>query len=62
MHLVMNLMMVLDAQMRTINNNPNISCPNANWNGVTANYCDGTASDDVLLMNGDMLIQNIQVI
>ncbi len=37
-----------DAQMRTINNNPNISCPNANWNGVTANYCDGTASDDVI--------------
>ncbi len=37
-----------DAQMRTINNNPNISCPNANWNGVTANYCNGTASDDVV--------------
>jgi bacillolysin len=37
-----------DAQMRTINNNPNISCPNASWNGVTANYCDGTASDDVI--------------
>ena len=36
------------AQMRTINNNPNIACPNANWNGVTANYCDGTASDDVI--------------
>ncbi|MCF7561162.1 M4 family metallopeptidase [Sabulilitoribacter multivorans] len=36
------------AQMRTINNNPNISCPNANWNGVTANYCTGTASDDVV--------------
>lgn len=37
-----------DAQMKTINNNPNISCPNANWNGVTANYCNGTASDDVI--------------
>jgi Zn-dependent metalloprotease len=37
-----------DAQMRTINNNPNISCPNANWNGVTANYCNGTAADDVI--------------
>ena len=36
------------AQMKTINNNPNINCPNANWNGVTANYCDGTASDDVV--------------
>ena len=37
-----------DAQMRTINNNPNISCPNASWNGSTANYCTGTASDDVI--------------
>ncbi|WP_299890627.1 M4 family metallopeptidase [uncultured Lacinutrix sp.] len=37
-----------DAQMRTINNNPNINCPNANWNGATANYCNGTASDDVI--------------
>lgn len=37
-----------DAPMRTINNNPNISCPNASWNGVTANFCDGTASDDVI--------------
>ena len=37
-----------DAQMRTINNNPNVNCPNATWNGVTANYCDGTATDDVI--------------
>ena len=37
-----------DAQMRTINNDPGISCPNANWNGTTANYCDGTAADDVI--------------
>ncbi len=37
-----------DAQMRTINNNPGISCPNATWNGSTANYCTGTASDDVI--------------
>ncbi|ARV08337.1 bacillolysin [Winogradskyella sp. PC-19] len=37
-----------DAQMITINNNPNINCPNANWNGFSANYCDGTASDDVI--------------
>ncbi len=34
--------------MRTVNNNPNINCPNANWNGVAANYCSGTASDDVI--------------
>lgn len=37
-----------DATMRTINNNPNINCPNASWNGFTANFCDGTASDDVI--------------
>lgn len=37
-----------DHTMITINNNPNISCPNANWNGISANYCDGTASDDVV--------------
>lgn len=37
-----------DASMITINNNPNIDCPNANWNGVTANYCTGTAADDVV--------------
>lgn len=40
-----------DAQMRSINNNPSIGCestPNANWNGITANYCDGTAADDVV--------------
>ena len=37
-----------DAKMITINNNPNIACPNANWNGATANYCDGTAADDVI--------------
>lgn len=36
------------ASMITINNNPLISCPNANWNGVTANYCTGVASDDVV--------------
>lgn len=37
-----------DHMMTTINNNPNIDCPNANWNGSTTNYCDGTASDDVV--------------
>lgn len=37
-----------DRSMITINNNPNINCPNANWNGITANYCNGTASDDVV--------------
>jgi cysteine-rich repeat protein len=37
-----------DATMRTVNNDPSINCPNANWNGVSTNYCDGTASDDVV--------------
>lgn len=37
-----------DHTMTTINNNPNINCPNANWNGVTANYCTGVAADDVV--------------
>jgi len=37
-----------DAEMITINNNPDIHCPNANWNGVTTNYCDGIATDDVV--------------
>ena len=37
-----------DKSMITINNNPNIKCPNANWNGTTANYCTGTAADDVV--------------
>jgi Zn-dependent metalloprotease len=37
-----------DAVMRTVNNDPTISCPNANWNGVTTNYCDGVTSDDTV--------------
>jgi len=37
-----------DAEMITINNNPDIHCPNANWNGVTTNYCDEMAADDVV--------------
>ena len=36
------------AQMVTVNNDPRIACPNANWNGVTTNYCDGVSSDDVV--------------
>lgn len=36
------------AKMITVNNDPRISCPNANWNGVTTNYCDGVTSDDVV--------------
>jgi Zn-dependent metalloprotease len=36
------------AKMVTINNDPAIRCPNANWNGSTTNYCDGVSSDDVV--------------
>ncbi len=36
------------AQMRTVNNDPGISCPNANWNGTSANYCTGVTADDVV--------------
>ena len=36
------------ANMRTVNNDPTIACPNANWNGVTTNYCNGVTSDDVV--------------
>ncbi len=35
-------------QMVTVNNDPRIDCPNANWNGSTTNYCDGVSSDDVV--------------
>jgi Zn-dependent metalloprotease len=36
------------ATMKTVNNDPRIQCPNANWNGVTTNYCNGVTSDDVV--------------
>jgi len=36
------------AQMRTVNNDPGISCPNANWNGTSTNYCTGVTADDVV--------------
>ncbi|GGB79518.1 M4 family metallopeptidase [Dyadobacter sediminis] len=37
-----------DGAMVIINNNPDIFCPNSSWNGITTNYCSGTASDDVV--------------
>lgn len=37
-----------DAQMVTVNNDPTIVCPNANWNGTSTNYCSGTSADDVV--------------
>jgi Zn-dependent metalloprotease len=37
-----------DATMITVNNDPTIVCPNANWNGTSTNYCSGTSADDVV--------------
>jgi Zn-dependent metalloprotease len=34
--------------MRTVNNDPRISCPNANWNGYSTNYCNGVTGDDTV--------------
>jgi Zn-dependent metalloprotease len=36
------------ARLRSVNNDPTIACPNANWNGATTNYCNGVTSDDVV--------------
>jgi Zn-dependent metalloprotease len=36
------------AKMITVNNDPSINCPNANWNGETTNYCAGVSSDDTV--------------
>ncbi|MCD4535579.1 M4 family metallopeptidase [Nocardioides sp. cx-169] len=36
------------ARMITVNNEPSINCPNANWNGATTNYCSGVSSDDTV--------------
>lgn len=36
------------AELRSVNNDPTIACPNANWNGATTNYCNGVTSDDVV--------------
>jgi Zn-dependent metalloprotease len=38
----------LGAELRSVNNDPTIACPNANWNGATTNYCNGVTSDDVV--------------
>ncbi len=35
-------------KMITVNNDPTIDCPNANWNGVTTNYCTGVTGDDTV--------------
>jgi Zn-dependent metalloprotease len=37
-----------EATMRTVNNDPGISCPNANWNGISTNYCSNVTGDDTV--------------
>jgi bacillolysin len=37
-----------NATMRTVNNDPGIQCPNANWNSISTNYCSGTTGDDTV--------------
>ena len=34
--------------METVNDDPTIACPNANWNGVSTNYCTGVTGDDTV--------------
>jgi Zn-dependent metalloprotease len=36
------------ALMETVNDDPTINCPNANWNGVSTNYCTGVTGDDTV--------------
>jgi Zn-dependent metalloprotease len=38
----------LGAHLRSVNNDPTIACPNANWNGATTNYCNGVTADDIV--------------
>ncbi|MEZ4868340.1 MAG: M4 family metallopeptidase [Caldilineaceae bacterium] len=37
-----------EAVMHTVNNDPTIQCPNANWNSVSTNYCNGVTGDDTV--------------
>ncbi|MEZ4732273.1 MAG: M4 family metallopeptidase [Caldilineaceae bacterium] len=37
-----------NATMRTVNNDPRIQCPNANWNSISTNYCNGVTGDDTV--------------
>ncbi len=37
-----------DATMHSVLNDPGINCPNANWNGVSTNYCNDVTGDDTV--------------
>lgn len=34
--------------MEIVNDDPTIDCPNANWNGISTNYCTGVTGDDTV--------------
>jgi Zn-dependent metalloprotease len=36
------------SDMEAVNDDPDISCPNANWNGVSTNYCTDVTGDDTV--------------
>lgn len=38
----------MDGIMHSVWKASSVSCPNATWNGTSTNFCDGTASDDVV--------------
>jgi len=37
-----------DGTMHSVLNDPTINCPNANWNGVSTNYCNDVSGDDTV--------------
>ncbi len=37
------------ATMKSVYNDPRINCPNANWNGVSTNYCTGVDGADTVV-------------
>jgi len=37
-----------DGILHSVNNNPAIACPNANWNGTSTNFCPGVTADDTV--------------
>jgi Zn-dependent metalloprotease len=38
----------LGTLMEIVNDDPTINCPNANWNGISTNYCTGVTGDDTV--------------
>ncbi len=38
----------VDGIMHTVNNTPDVACPNATWNGASTNFCPGVTGDDTV--------------